>query len=183
MSEHKVVVGYEVYSYNLAGKPIPLTISQAPPRFYLSVLNTLGMDESSTWLLTIKSSYTLQCSNPEASIFTYDYERNPANVYPEAHLHIHGKCDMLKRMLKMCDRKKDKPADLHLPVGGRRYRPCLEDIIEFCILERLVDHRDTWRDTLRRFRDMYYRQQLQAAIRRDPGIVTEALNAGLTDSA
>ena len=33
---------------------------------------------------------------------------------------------------------KSKPADLHLPVGGRRFRPCLEDIIEFCILERVV---------------------------------------------
>ena len=117
------------------------------------------------------------CDDTKESIITYEYMREPPNNFPEAHFHIHGESDMLQNMSDACGRNKDKPADLHLPVGGRRFRPCLEDIIEFCILEQLVTPRDNWRDTLKKSRDLYYDQQLRAATRRAPDIVTEALKS------
>ncbi|MDE0268979.1 MAG: hypothetical protein OXI96_08095 [Acidimicrobiaceae bacterium] len=48
----------------------------------------------------------------------------------------------MKNTLDACEREKNRPVDLHLLVGGRRFRPCLEDVIEFCVLERLVNPRD-----------------------------------------
>lgn len=177
-STGNAVVGYEVSFRKPLGAPIPLTVSQSAARLCLSVLNTLNLDDSGEWLATSKSRYMLQrCDDTKESIITYEYMREPPNNFPEAHFHIHGESDMLQNMLDACGRNKDKPADLHLPVGGRRFRPCLEDIIEFCILEQLVTPRDNWRDTLKKSRDLYYDQQLRAATRRAPDIVTEALKS------
>ena len=101
--------------------------------------------------------------------------REPPNEFPEAHIHIHGKSDVLRRMLHVGGRGRDKPADLHLPVGGRRFRPCLEDIIEFCILERLATPREGWQSALNGSRDGYHDRQLRAAVLRNPAIAAEAL--------
>ena len=74
------------------------------------------------------------------------------------------------------DREDRQSSRLHLPVGGRRFRPCLEDIIEFCIVERLVKPRhETWRDMLDVKRNQFYRRQLQAAVRQDPQAAVGAL--------
>ena len=110
-----------------------------------------------------------------ASILTYDFVRDPPNEFPEAHIHVHGESDVLIRMLRASGRDKSKPADLHLPVGGRRFRPCLEDIIEFCIPERLVTPRSGWTKALNKSRDKYLDQQLRAAVHRNPARATEAL--------
>ena len=132
------VIGYQASEKNPLGDSVPLTTSQAPARLYLSILQTLELDDSGTFLTTSKSSYTFEANSDRIPILTYDFVREPPNDFPEAHIHIHGESDVLRGMLQASGREKNKPADFHLPVGGRRFRPCLEDIIEFCILERLV---------------------------------------------
>ncbi len=169
------VVGYKVSEANPVGDCVPLTISQSPARLYLSVLHTLELDDSETFLTTSKSTYTLQEDDDTASILTYDFVREPPNEFPEAHIHVHGESDVLSRMLQASGRDKSKPADLHLPVGGRRFRPCLEDIIEFCILERLVSPRDGWERALNNSRDEFLDQQLRAAVHRNPAKAAQAL--------
>ena len=177
MDRHgRAVVGYNLSEDNPVGDGVPLTLSQAPARLYLSVLHTLELDDSKTFLTTSKSTYTLQENADTASILTYDFVRDPPNEFPEAHIHIHGESDVLIKMLRAGGRDKSKPADLHLPVGGRRFRPCLEDIIEFCILERLVTPRRGWRDALNKSRDEFLDQQLRAAVRRNPTKAAEDLN-------
>jgi hypothetical protein len=64
---------------------------------------------------------------------------------------------------------------LHFPTGGRRFRPILEDVIEFLIVEGLADSRDGWKDVLRAHRQAYWRIQSRAAIRRDPQIALDAV--------
>lgn len=65
---------------------------------------------------------------------------------------------------------------LHFPVGGRRYRPALEDVVEFLITEGLAVPRDErWEDVLRAEREAFQRIQLHAAIRRDPDAGREVL--------
>lgn len=171
----RAVIGYEVSENNPVGDCVPLTISRAPALLYLSVLHTLELDDTETFLTTDKSTYTLQAGNDTAPILTYDFVREPPNEFPEAHVHIHGESEVLRGMLRASRRGKDKPADLHLPVGGRRFRPCLEDIIEFCILERLVTPRDGWRGALNNSRDEYHERQLRAAVHRNPAAAAEAL--------
>ena len=171
----RAVVGYRISQHKPLGDSIPLTISQAPPKLHLSVLHTLDLDELSGDLVTSSSTYSLQDATSATAIFTYDYVREPPNEYPEAHFHLYGQSDTLQNLLGVGGRDTDKPADLHLPVGGRRYRPCLEDIIEFCILERLVKSRQTWQTAVKQSRSRYHKLQLQAAVRRDPAHAATAL--------
>lgn len=171
----RAVIGYEVSENNPVGDCVPLTISQSPARLYLNVLHTLELDESGTFLTTDKSTYTLQADSDTDPILTYDFVRKPPNKFPEAHIHIHGESDVLHGMLRASGRNRDKPADLHVPVGGRRFRPCLEDIIEFCILERLVTPRDDWQGALNKSRGEYRDRQLRAAVRRNPATAAEVL--------
>ncbi len=108
-------------------------------------------------------------------VVTYDYTRDPPNEYPEAHFHIHGANDAVQRMLQVCGRARHKPDDLHFPVGGRRFRPCLEDLIEFCILERLVKPRPDWKRVLYESRQRFRDDQLRAAVRRSPELAAGVL--------
>ena len=162
----RAVIGYRANKNKPLGEPVVLTLSRAPGRLCMNVLHTLDLDESGTFLTTNKSTYTLREINSDTPIVTYDYTRNPPNKYPEAHLHVHGRSDAMRSMLIRCGRKSDKPSDLHLPVGGRRFRPSLEDLIEFCILERLVTPREGWKQSLEEARGRYRERQLRAAVRR-----------------
>ena len=42
----RAVIGYKVSETNPVGDCVPLTISRSPAHLYLSVLHTLGLDES-----------------------------------------------------------------------------------------------------------------------------------------
>ena len=57
------VIGYQASEKNPLGDSVPLTTSQAPARLYLSVLQTLELDDSGTFLTTSKSSYTLEANS------------------------------------------------------------------------------------------------------------------------
>jgi hypothetical protein len=171
----RAVIGYRANKNRPLGEPIALTTSRSPGRLCLDVLHTLDLDASGAFLTTNKSSYTLLEREGASPIMTYDYTREPPNEYPEAHFHLHGESDALRSMLRRCDRKSDKPTDLHFPVGGRRFRPCIEDLIEFCILERLVTPREGWQAALGESRGRYHARQLRAAVRRDPVQSAEVL--------
>jgi hypothetical protein len=56
--------------------------------------------------------------------------------------------------------------DLHFPVRGRRYRPALEDVIEFLVVEKLAGRDQAGRRYSAR-RDDFRWRHLRAAIRRD----------------
>lgn len=159
---------------------IPLTVSQKQARFGLRIFHTLTLDDESKYLRNSQSAYVLATADGEA-VFTYDFVRPAPNVYPEAHLHIDGKAESLQRLLDLSGQPERNSRRLHLPVGGRRFRPCLEDIIEFCVTERLVDARPGWEDVLSEARSRFHLQQLKAAVRRHPDAAIEALReASLT---
>ena len=171
----RAVIGNRVSEEKLRGDPIALTASKASARLELRFLHSLQLDESHQFLMTNVSTYKLQEVSTGRPIVTYEYTRDPPNDYPEAHLHIHGNAENLKLMLERCGRPKDKPDDLHFPVGGRRFRPCLEDLIEFCIVERLVEPRPDWRKALNESRQRFRDRQLRAAVRRYPKIAAGVL--------
>ena len=169
------VIGYRIGKNNPLGDSIPLVTSGSHARVHLHFLHTLDLDDAGDFLTTSRSTYTLQGDDAETPIITYDFVREPPNRYPEAHIHLHGQSDALQRMLESCGLGDRKPADLHIPVGGRRFRPCLEDIIEFCILEELVTPRDGWREALDDGRREYHERQVRAAVRRFPTHAAEVL--------
>jgi hypothetical protein len=67
---------------------------------------------------------------------------------------------------------------MHLPVGpreGRRFRPSLEDVIEFLVVEDLVEARPKWQDALNATRSPFQELQLKAAVRRNQELAKAAL--------
>ncbi|WP_438295440.1 hypothetical protein [Streptomyces sp. HUAS TT7] len=104
-------------------------------------------------------------------LFHYDYERDKVDGYPDAHLQIDASSEFFGTLN---DPKRDPGrslAALHFPVGGKRFRPCLEDVIEFLVVERIVEARDGYEKFLETGRERFRRNQLMAAMRRDPATV------------
>ncbi|AYY11516.1 hypothetical protein EF847_01040 [Actinobacteria bacterium YIM 96077] len=106
----------------------------------------------------------------------YDYERGK-DTYPEAHLQVYGTSPALKSMTKASGVRRVAGLEkLHFPVGGRRYRPTLEDIVEFLIVEKFATGRDGWEQVVQENRDRFLEIQLRAAIRRRPDVAHQVLN-------
>ncbi|MDT3398748.1 hypothetical protein RKE29_19210 [Streptomyces sp. B1866] len=108
--------------------------------------------------------------SPEAKegLCHYDYERAKRDGYPEAHLQVYGQSETLEAL-----RQGRALAKLHFPVGGRRFRPSLEDLIEFLVREQLVEPKDDYMAVLDAGRQRFMAKQLRAAMRRNPDIVAE----------
>ncbi len=66
---------------------------------------------------------------------------------------------------------------LHLPVGGDRFRPCLEDVIEFLVVECRFDSTAGWRAAVQAGRERWRRTQTRTVVRDSPGEAAAALRA------
>lgn len=148
---------------------IRLTISQAPARCYLYAAWTLDIDRESDRLTVTKSRFALRNDDQEEAedIFSYEYGTDPDDDYPEAHLHVAGDSPLLEQLCERTGAKR-RLRDLHFPVGGRRFRPSLEDVIEMLVTEGFVKARDGWRDVVEESRRAFQAGQLRAAVRQDP---------------
>ncbi len=180
----RAFVGFRISQEHPRGEAVPLTISRSAARLSLKIIQTLELDPERRYLTTTKSAYTIASAGDGLPVLTYDYVRVPTNQYPAAHLHVHGDVQRCQHILNICGHERRRPVDLHLPVGGRRFRPSLEDLIEFCILEDLVTPRPDWHKTLEASRTRFHFQQLRAMVRRDPDTAAEELrDIGWTSTA
>lgn len=168
-----VLVGHGLSKSSLEVQPFRLRIGRGKPHGWLEVSYRLCLDPEGQYL-TVVSSYFGIHADPDRSdrslLCHVDYERNKADGYPEAHLQVEGESAAISAWRLVgrrpaSDRRQLR--DLHFPVGGRRYRPALEDVIEFLIAEKLAAPRDGWEEVLNESRDEFRRRQLRAAIRRD----------------
>lgn len=130
------------------------------------------MDHEAKYLTVFKSYCGIFSDEElETCLCHFDYEREK-DKYTAAHLQVHGASPALDALNRRGDEK--RPLEkLHFPVGGKRFRPSLEDIIEFLICERLADGREGWQRVVEEGRDRFHRQQLRAAMRRNTALVEE----------
>jgi hypothetical protein len=128
------------------------------------------------YLTVAKSAYVMLASEPPVELFHYDYERDKAH-YPDAHMQVIAGSEIWARLLVASGKRPDSLGKLHLPVGGKRYRPALEDILESLIAEGILDPKVGWERVLEDGRAEFRRRQLKAAIRRDPDTAVAALQA------
>ncbi|MFI0718036.1 hypothetical protein [Streptomyces sp. NPDC021224] len=127
----------------------------------------LQMDQWDQYL-TVRSSFVgvFPSEDGKDALFHYDYERDKRDGYPDAHLQVAGQDEAMAALLP------GKPTvKLHFPVGGKRFRPCLEDVIEFLIREGLTAGKDGYKAVLDREREKFRINQLRAAMRRSPEVV------------
>lgn len=122
--------------------------------------------------LTVESSllYVYQRGDEEPLMYV-DFERGK-DRYAPAHFHIFAESEAWSSVLPT-----GRPLHkVHLPVGGRRYRPTIEDIMQMLIEEKMVEPRDDkWVDCIEEGRSDFYARQLNAAVWADPATAKRAL--------
>jgi hypothetical protein len=108
-----------------------------------------------------------------------------SNRLPAAHVQVHAHRDETTYMMMHADegrprqrwRKGRVPrlSELHLPLGGDRYRPCMEDVLTVAINELGAKPKlGAWK-ALEEGRANWRRRQLQAAVRDAPQLAADVL--------
>jgi hypothetical protein len=175
-----VVVGYNISSDDHFSKALPLTRGPKPPSGYLALACRLAADDIEGKHLMVTDSFLGYYADADLNeeLLHYDYQRDKAGDYPEAHLQVAAHSPVWERLAAARNRGGTPFGKVHLPVGGRRFRPTLEDMIEFLVVEHLADAHPGWEVHVKEGRERFMRSQLQAAVRRNPEVAIEALRAG-----
>lgn len=159
----------------------------------LTAIYWFDWDRAGQFLAVHESSFKIY-ADPDMRrepLFRYEFERGGAGDIPNAHIHVHGHRDALAYVMTMAGRTtargrrraqaathSDWPAmaDLHLPVGGDRFRPALEDILQLLIEELGVDCQDGWRAALANGRQRWRELQTASVVRDSPDIAASVLH-------
>lgn len=157
----------------LIAQPVALCIDQKKPSSWLEAQFRCDLDDRGRFLMFLSSYFGIYAPDGVAQLCHYDYERNKEG-YPAAHVQIDGHCPTLGALPGR--RTADELGKLHFPVGGRRYRPTIEDMIEFVIFEGFAGGRTGWEQVIAEHRQTFHQNQLRAAVRRHPEIAQEVLD-------
>ena len=177
------------------------TISQAEPKgillycsgepvLLLTFVFLCSCRDADAPLQVDKSSVMLSDAITHSPLVRYDFVRRASSEIPSAHINIYGSNDAATRLMLACaggqrskSRRKqyvDKGAfptfsSLHFPVGGDRFRPGLEDLLQMAVYEFHIDAADGWLDVIEVSRETYRAEQVRALAREFPDIVFETL--------
>jgi len=171
--------------------PIALTTGpsiKGSPLLGVSIFFKLIRDESNEHLSVLSSGVSLVMnSDSKNPVIRLEYDRGQG-IEPgvasdkrhrrhAAHAHIHGQSADLGAIWALNGRlTKTNLASLHIPVGGRRFRPSLEDFIEFLVLEDLISGlHPGGQEVLDESRKAWLDVQLRAAVRSNPEVAIDQL--------
>lgn len=162
----------------------PHTFPVATPHrdcLHLLVYFAVNLDSEGRYMAVAKSQfgvYALPGPSGGEPFVRYEYARD-MDGYPAAHVHVHGESQALGRLNAIANRQRRLAlSKIHFPVGGKRFRPSLEDLLEFLIAEDFVKPvSEHWRAAVEEHRAAFHARQLRAAIRRDPETARQALGA------
>jgi hypothetical protein len=143
---------------------------------WLALFFRMILDPEQEWAAVQKSSFRL-CINKDtmrqAIRIEYDRQMKPGRA---AHVHIHGTSSDLGFAFGAVAIPPPPLEKLHVPVGGHRFRPCLEDFIEFLKEERLIKRMQPgWRRVLEASREEFMDRQVRAAVRRNQAAAADEL--------
>ncbi len=141
----------------------------------------LTLDRSSAYLKTVRSEFALHSVLDRAPLLRLDYDAAMRSA-PVSHWQVHAERGAISQLLARAHardpRRVPSPhalSSLHLPVGGERFRPCLEDLLQFVVEECGVDHNDGWRAHVEAGRRLWRLRQLGSAVRDVPGEAARVL--------
>lgn len=155
---------------------IPLFIEDAIAAS-LDISVKCRLDSTNRYLAVETSSFTVKALPDRQPIFRFDYDRDRHSA-PHAHIHVHAHRGALSHFLSRADhRAPHDMSSLHLPVGGSRLRPCLEDVLQFLIEECGVTPLEGWKDHVERGRERWRRKQVRSIVRNIHVDAAEALRS------
>ena len=166
---------------------IPLAV-RGHPLLNLKVLYLCSLDHAGRYLAVEQSEIVVRAEGDAEPLLRFDYMRSPrSDDVPRAHIQVHAHRDAFgylmgkagtsttrgRRRAKMTGTP--KLSDLHLPVGGPRFRPCLEDVLEVLVHEFGIDSTAEGIDALRRGREQWRRRQVATVVRDAPEDAAQSL--------
>ncbi len=172
-----------VKTVNAAG----LTLNvEGKPVFRLGAKYYCELNEANTYLAVQQSVFTVFHFARTEPILRYDFLREPRGGVPSAHINMHTESEALIEAMqdagknKRTERRKangspTRASQLHLPLGGPRFRPALEDVLEMLVVEFAIDGAKGWKESLREGRSLWRDTQLRAAVADNTGAAAEAL--------
>ncbi len=119
-----------------------------------------------------------------------EYNRHPRSDTPSAHLHIHAHRDAWTYAMtrdgadsprqKVVHREEGRIpqlSDLHIPAGGPRLRPTLEDFLQMLICDLGITHSEDALDILQDQRAQWREGQVRSMVSSMEGIAADTLRA------
>jgi hypothetical protein len=164
---------------------IPLYIG-GKHRLSLRVEMFCGWDSTVEYLTVDESKIALELAGSRAQpLFRFEYDRRVPDTVAAAHIQVHAHRDEIVYLMGLPTRARARQraargtmpilSELHIPVGGHRFRPCVEDVLEFAINEFGVETRDGWRAVLRKGRVDWRRKQVATVVRDSPNEAARSL--------
>ncbi|MEV8391205.1 MULTISPECIES: hypothetical protein [unclassified Streptomyces] len=118
-------------------------------------------------------------------LMRYEYERRWTGYPPGAHLHVHAHRDEIAYLLRLAESgnpaqrltqdRLPQLSEMHLTVGGHRFRPCFEDVLSMLIREFAVDTVPGWEKVIDRGVQRWRKTQLRTTVRDLPEVAAEKL--------
>ncbi len=143
----------------------------------LSANYKLCVDSYGTHVAVEHSSFVLKAKVDRAPIIRWDYDRD-ARRKPRSHVQLTAHRGALSHILSRLDHRTPHSIEsLHIPMGGERFRPCLEDIVEFLIRDCGFQGSDGWENAIQEGRARWRRIQTRAVVRDSPGSAVTELEA------
>jgi hypothetical protein len=149
----------------------------------LNISLQCGLDSSGRWLTVYSSSFALVADLDRTPVLRFDYQRDMYRA-PHAHVQVNAHRGALTHLLSKAGHKSPHQMEaLHIPVGGSRMRPCLEDLLQFLIVECRFDKKRQWKRHVEAGREKWRRRQVSALVRdvhTDAARVLETLGYKIT---
>ena len=148
------------------GKPLPLYVN-GEPLASLKLSVACQLDSTGRWLAVEESTFNLLAALDRTPVFRIHYVRDWA--LPTAHVHVHAHRGALSHLLSQAGQAHPHDmSSLHIPVGGSRFRPCLEDFIQFLISECHFDKLPGAQRQIEEGRERWRRRQCAVVARDAP---------------
>lgn len=147
----------------------------------LTVEMYLGMDRHDEHLKTVLSKMAVHSTLDRQPLVRLEFDAG-MHTAPIVHWHVHAERGALSHLLARSHAVRPgqvaaphKMSSLHIPVGGERFRPCLEDLLQFLIAECGIDSLPGWQDAVKEGRERWRRRQVRTVARDAPAEVADVL--------
>lgn len=125
-------------------------------------------DSSGRYMAVTESAFVVYSTLERTPLFRLEY-REDMHSAPSSHWQVHAERGALSNLLTLGGHERPHSLSaLHLPVGGARMRPGLEDFLQFVIEELGADADNDWQDVLEASRETWRRRQVATGVRDVP---------------
>lgn len=153
---------------------IPLRVSVGEIPAWLRLYYQCTTDSYGSHLTVANSKIWIVATDDPIPIFRFEYHRDSRRS-PHSHIHVHAERETLAELLTTTGHHHLRMSDLHLPTGGARFRPELEDVIQFLLVDCGFEGQVHWRDALGESRARWREIQTRAVTRALPQTAAEQL--------